>query len=71
MLLLRGAGFVCSYSNVCVGGFWLLGELWSSILSSCLMEQEALVDNVKGCEGVGGCFCVRLGEQEGSSGITP
>lgn len=44
--------------------FWLLGELWSSILSSCLMEQEASVDNVKGSEGVGGCFCVRLGELE-------
>lgn len=36
---------------VCVGGFGLLGELWSSILSGCLMEQAAPVDNVKGCEG--------------------
>lgn len=34
-----------------VGGFGLLGELWSSILSGCLMEQAAPVDNVKGCEG--------------------
>lgn len=29
----------------------LLGELWSSILSGCLMEQAASVDNVKGCVG--------------------
>lgn len=34
-----------------MGGFGLLGELWSSILSGCLMEQAASVDNVKGCEG--------------------
>lgn len=31
----------------------MLGEPWSSILSGCLMEQAASVDNVKGCEGGG------------------
>lgn len=44
--------------NVWVGGLGFLGKLWSSILSSCLMEQDASVDNVMGCEGVGRlCFC--------------
>lgn len=44
-----------------MGGFGLLGELWSSILSSCLLEREASVDNVKGCEGVGWLFLCQTG----------
>lgn len=45
-----------------MGGFGFLGELWSSILSSCLMEQEASVDNVKGCERLGWlCPCQTSG----------
>lgn len=36
---------------VWVGGFWLLGELWSSILSGCLMEQTASIHNFKGSKG--------------------
>lgn len=35
---------------VWVGGLGLLGELWSSILSGCLMDRAASTDNVKGCE---------------------
>ena len=44
-----------------MGGFGLLGELWSSILSGCLMEQAASVDNVKGCEGAGCRFPCQTG----------
>lgn len=44
-----------------MGGFGLLGELWSSILSSCLLEQEASTDNVKGCEGVWWLFLCQTG----------
>lgn len=45
-----------------MGGFGFLGELWSSILSGCLMEPAASIDNVKGVREVNGNFHVRLGE---------
>lgn len=54
---LRGIAFQFA-ANVWVGGFGFLGKLWSSILSSCLMEQDTSLDNVMGCETVGRlCFC--------------
>ena len=52
MMLFFSALFFPFAVFVRVGGFGLLGELWSSILSGCL-EQAASIDNVKGCEGGG------------------
>ena len=41
--------------------FGLLGELWSSILSGCLMVRAASIDNAKGCEGGGWRFPCQTG----------